>query len=1474
MKKLISLFVMCCLLLCLVPGLAFASDETGTEPTPNYEASVTAADGTVTNYEKFDEALDAAEAEPGSTVTLLKNINQPLGPYSEGSFTLDLNGKTLTLGPAMTVTSNSELHIKDSSEAKTGKIQAGKYNAFELYGNKLYLEGGTFIIPNNNNSPFIKGSGTVVLNGHFKFDPYSPMGKLFPDNMTVEYSDAYIDKGEGFNFSQADKFHYTSFYGDTEIIPADFVEVSPNTDGTHSLKCKCGCGTDVKTENCNFAYTAAANVITAKCQTEGCGASYTLSLEAPENLVYDGNAKEVTVVNNIPGFPPNGEQLVVTYSGYITNVTEDGFSASLTVGMESNTATAVLTGIKIQPAPISADKFTLTPASFEYNAEVQNPTVSSALSENDYTMGEIPQSVDAGTYEIPVTGMGNYTGEAKLQYLINPKPITITANNQTINYGGNHDTKAIEPVLDLLEGHTLASVTVKANDHELIPSAAIIKDADGKDVTANYSITYEKGILTFNKVTPTITAEKKLVCTSHDGAKLYLYISLAPVENGEAPSGEIELEIVGRDTAHSVLPLDNGKLNVPNYNNFISGEYELKITYGGDKNYAITTYSEKFTIDNDKMVPLVISDVSPAPAGEPLELSCGDEVDNSKVTYEVVSGDATINGSTLTADNPGKVTIKAYKAADENSYAAESAEKEINITAPLAKLDPEAPDGENGWYKSASLIAPEGYTISTELGGPYSSSISFPEGTTAELTYYLKDISDASLYYTFPGTVKIDGTAPVISCTSGDITENSAIITASATDSGSGFASSSLSYVSGGSGEPTIEKAGDKYNISGMEPGTGYVFIFTAKDNAGNTAEQNISVVTRPVIPSGLSGVYGDKLSTVTLPEGWSWQDAGIMSKTGEQKYAATHNSGAYPYLVPVNVLPRELTVPYLDAVDRAYDGTTSVSLKNGELIGLYVNDDVQLDLSNAVAQMADANVGANKAVTISKLELTGADKDNYTLTIPTDVKVNISAKSVTPTVSLSTGSFTYSGKEHRPTVSLKDGASTIDPANYTVTYSYNVKVGQATATIEPKAGGNYVFDNQIKPFVIDPAELSIGPRPLRVYRGSAVPTLEMVISGLISGDTVSLDPAPLFRIYDRSGNEVTAAQAVKTVGSYTIRWVNAENSSLSGQDSGNYHADIRSEARLTVLAPPVTNSGSTGGGYYAPAPAATSTPGISVSISGDDKTIYASAKLSGSTAIVDKVDLSKLDTVIGTKVKTGTVTVDFSRNTAGKNIDTVEIPADAVKKIANAVADSNNDADALEIVLSKGRSIEFDGVALAEKVRQAGGEDITISIEHADTVDTLTPEQKNAIGYRDAYEINVWSGGRHISGIGGKIHVHLPYQLRAGEDAAGLRVYYVDEKGQRELCESSYDSASQHIRFVTDHLSLYMIDYEAPAAVEPEETPAVTAPVSTEAPAAEQLPEAEENGFSGLFLWLILLLVAVVGLGLAAWLLIRKKLK
>lgn len=216
----------------------------------------------------------------------------------------------------------------------------------------------------------------------------------------------------------------------------------------------------------------------------------------------------------------------------------------------------------------------------------------------------------------------------------------------------------------------------------------------------------------------------------------------------------------------------------------------------------------------------------------------------------------------------------------------------------------------------------------------------------------------------------------------------------------------------------------------------------------------------------------------------------------------------------------------------------------------------------------------------------------------------------------------------------------------------------------------------------------------------------------------------------------------------------------------------------------------------------------VTVPISGDEETIHVEANVSGEKATVDEVDLSHLDTVIGEHVGTGVVTIDFSGLESSTPITTVEIPSDVVKEIAAAANDPANDAESLEVILSDGTSIEFDAEALGEKAAQAGGLDVTISIERHENA-KLTDAQKDAVGGRPAYDINVTSGGKRISDMGGKVSVHAPYTLKPGEKARGIAVWYVDEEGDRERCEASYDPARKRVNWTTDHLSLYMIDYE-----------------------------------------------------------------
>lgn len=215
----------------------------------------------------------------------------------------------------------------------------------------------------------------------------------------------------------------------------------------------------------------------------------------------------------------------------------------------------------------------------------------------------------------------------------------------------------------------------------------------------------------------------------------------------------------------------------------------------------------------------------------------------------------------------------------------------------------------------------------------------------------------------------------------------------------------------------------------------------------------------------------------------------------------------------------------------------------------------------------------------------------------------------------------------------------------------------------------------------------------------------------------------------------------------------------------------------------------------------------IDIPISGDDETIHVGATVSGDTVTVDEIDMGQLDGILGSGVDTGTVTIDFSGLDSTASITTVELPANVVKEIAEAVNDPENDAESLEIVMPSGVSITFGADALSEKVSQADGADITISIESHEDAD-LTDAQKDAVGSRPAFDINVTSGGEHISNIGGKITIGAPYELKNNEKENGLVVWYVDNEGNRERCQGSYDPVNKRMNWETDHLSLYMIDY------------------------------------------------------------------
>ncbi len=436
-----------------------------------------------------------------------------------------------------------------------------------------------------------------------------------------------------------------------------------------------------------------------------------------------------------------------------------------------------------------------------------------------------------------------------------------------------------------------------------------------------------------------------------------------------------------------------------------------------------------------------------------------------------------------------------------------------------------------------------------------------------------------------------------------------------------------------------------------------------------------------------------------------------------------------------------------------------------------------------------------------------------------------VTKKPLTPSINGGTVSKIYDGTtalpdDHGLTISLEGALSAdADGVSAAATYAYadafvgTGKTINATGiTLEGEKAANYApttTSTSAAIGAITPASYVLTGIPSSVYIGStytadtiknAVTNAgDVTISGITvyaSSDTERTTPltgeeADKIATFDDATGTITAKAAGQVVVTYNI-----VGKDMGGSADAEYSGVTDGTVVVKITSRPSTGGG---GGYTPP------TVSVTVPISGDENTINVDASVKGDKATIDEVDLDHLDTIIGDDVQTGVVAIDFS--TLDKELTEVEIPADVVKQIAEAVNNPANDAESLEIVFTDGTSIEFDAVALGEKAAQADGLDITISILPSEKA-KANNAQKEAINGRPFYDISVTSGGEYISDMGGHISVHAPYELKDGEKASGIVVYYVDDNGNRERCETSYDSVKKRVTWKLDQHGIYMIDY------------------------------------------------------------------
>ena len=177
---------------------------------------------------------------------------------------------------------------------------------------------------------------------------------------------------------------------------------------------------------------------------------------AATSFTYDGTDKEPAVSSVVLGQTTlNAADYAVSYSSN----KNAGTNATVTVTAKNAYMGTATTTFTILAKSITSDMITLTDTSFGYDGETHIPGVTvadgntSLTAGTDFTIsyqvldGETAVNteviIDAATYNVVITGYGNYTGSATKSFTITKAPLTLTVSLEGWTFAGTANTPTI-----------------------------------------------------------------------------------------------------------------------------------------------------------------------------------------------------------------------------------------------------------------------------------------------------------------------------------------------------------------------------------------------------------------------------------------------------------------------------------------------------------------------------------------------------------------------------------------------------------------------------------------------------------------------------------------------------------------------------------------------------------------------------------------------------------------------------------------------------------------------------------------------------------------------------------------------------------------------------------------------------------------------------------------------------------------------
>ena len=184
------------------------------------------------------------------------------------------------------------------------------------------------------------------------------------------------------------------------------------------------------------------------------------SISGVSNKEYTGNSITQTPTVKYNGTTlKNGTDYYVTYKSKTYTAVNNNIDigeVEMTVHGKGNYTGTVSKTFQITPKKITADMITLTPSSSVYSGALQKPQVTvmnGSCRLHDPVDCRITNEggTEPGTYDVQVTGNGNYTGSATKKFTIGKQPVKAAAvicSPESFIYDGSEKTPAVTIRLD------------------------------------------------------------------------------------------------------------------------------------------------------------------------------------------------------------------------------------------------------------------------------------------------------------------------------------------------------------------------------------------------------------------------------------------------------------------------------------------------------------------------------------------------------------------------------------------------------------------------------------------------------------------------------------------------------------------------------------------------------------------------------------------------------------------------------------------------------------------------------------------------------------------------------------------------------------------------------------------------------------------------------------------------------------------